>query len=225
MQVHACMFLITPMVLCAFNPLRCVELDCWDGKGEDQEPIITHGKAMCTDILFKVNTHTPQYNAGTWYQSVSGFLNIVSECVPAPLCYVYDSASIMLLFFYFILNLFSLVLAPVLTGCYPSNQGDSICHFRVPCYFVLWKSLQVNMYSVACRVRVLMHDDLLLWLCVVMDRYFRYIVQWQISFWMCVWLVNHSSTRWPNIVRRYLVTSFSNSLWRTIRWILPSALQ
>ncbi|XP_060773749.1 1-phosphatidylinositol 4,5-bisphosphate phosphodiesterase beta-4-like isoform X1 [Neoarius graeffei] len=32
---------------------RCAELDCWDGKGEDQEPIITHGKAMCTDILFK----------------------------------------------------------------------------------------------------------------------------------------------------------------------------
>lgn len=33
--------------------IRCVELDCWDGKGEDEEPIITHGKAMCTDILFK----------------------------------------------------------------------------------------------------------------------------------------------------------------------------
>ncbi|XP_023234552.1 1-phosphatidylinositol 4,5-bisphosphate phosphodiesterase-like [Centruroides sculpturatus] len=32
---------------------RCVELDCWDGKGEDEEPIITHGKAMCTDIVFK----------------------------------------------------------------------------------------------------------------------------------------------------------------------------
>lgn len=32
---------------------RCIELDCWDGKGEDQEPIITHGKAMCSDILFK----------------------------------------------------------------------------------------------------------------------------------------------------------------------------
>lgn len=33
---------------------RCVELDCWDGKGEDEEPIITHGMAMCTDILFRV---------------------------------------------------------------------------------------------------------------------------------------------------------------------------
>lgn len=33
---------------------RCIELDCWDGKSEDKEPIITHGKAMCTDILFKV---------------------------------------------------------------------------------------------------------------------------------------------------------------------------
>jgi len=33
---------------------RCIELDCWDGKGEDHEPIITHGMAMCTDILFRV---------------------------------------------------------------------------------------------------------------------------------------------------------------------------
>lgn len=32
---------------------RCVELDCWDGRGEDEEPIITHGRAMCSDILFK----------------------------------------------------------------------------------------------------------------------------------------------------------------------------
>ncbi|XP_049825323.1 1-phosphatidylinositol 4,5-bisphosphate phosphodiesterase isoform X2 [Aethina tumida] len=32
---------------------RCVELDCWDGRGDDEEPIITHGRAMCTDILFK----------------------------------------------------------------------------------------------------------------------------------------------------------------------------
>lgn len=36
-----------------YSSSRCVELDCWDGKGEDEEPIITHGKAMCTDILFR----------------------------------------------------------------------------------------------------------------------------------------------------------------------------
>ena len=33
---------------------RCVELDCWDGKGADEEPIITHGYTMCTEIVFKV---------------------------------------------------------------------------------------------------------------------------------------------------------------------------
>eukprot|EP00095_Tigriopus_kingsejongensis_P003368 snap_masked-scaffold153_size302544-processed-gene-0.0 protein:Tk03368 transcript:snap_masked-scaffold153_size302544-processed-gene-0.0-mRNA-1 annotation:"phospholipase beta isoform" len=32
---------------------RCVELDCWDGNNPDNEPIITHGRAMCTEILFK----------------------------------------------------------------------------------------------------------------------------------------------------------------------------
>ena len=25
---------------------RCVELDCWDGKGSDEEPIITHGQTL-----------------------------------------------------------------------------------------------------------------------------------------------------------------------------------
>ena len=43
------------LAMCNMMCARCVELDCWDGKGEDQEPIITHGKAMCTDILFKVS--------------------------------------------------------------------------------------------------------------------------------------------------------------------------
>ena len=31
-----------------------MELDCWDGKDPDMEPIITHGRAMCTEIPFKV---------------------------------------------------------------------------------------------------------------------------------------------------------------------------
>ena len=34
---------------------RCVELDCWDGKGQDEEPMITHGYTMCTEISFKVS--------------------------------------------------------------------------------------------------------------------------------------------------------------------------
>ena len=32
---------------------RCIEIDCWDGPGQDQEPVVTHGKAMCTEVLFR----------------------------------------------------------------------------------------------------------------------------------------------------------------------------
>ena len=40
---------------------RCVELDCWDGRTEEQEPIITHGLTLCTDVLFKVSLDTWSY--------------------------------------------------------------------------------------------------------------------------------------------------------------------
>lgn len=30
-----------------------IHISIFTGKGEDEEPIITHGRAMCTDILFK----------------------------------------------------------------------------------------------------------------------------------------------------------------------------
>ncbi|XP_043912507.1 1-phosphatidylinositol 4,5-bisphosphate phosphodiesterase beta-1 [Protopterus annectens] len=32
---------------------RCVELDCWKGRSPEEEPIITHGFTMTTEILFK----------------------------------------------------------------------------------------------------------------------------------------------------------------------------
>ena len=33
---------------------RCVELDCWKGRLQDEEPYITHGFTMTTEISFKV---------------------------------------------------------------------------------------------------------------------------------------------------------------------------
>lgn len=33
---------------------RCIELDCWKGRPPDEEPFITHGFTMTTEIPFKV---------------------------------------------------------------------------------------------------------------------------------------------------------------------------
>lgn len=70
------------IMLCA---VRCVELDCWDGKGEDQEPIITHGKAMCTDILFKVRACTQSMTVPL-LSATAAFLQLISYGMSAPLC-------------------------------------------------------------------------------------------------------------------------------------------
>lgn len=34
---------------------RCVELDCWKGRTAEEEPVITHGFTMTSEISFKVN--------------------------------------------------------------------------------------------------------------------------------------------------------------------------
>lgn len=32
---------------------RCIELDIWNGSGADEEPVITHGYTLCTEVPFK----------------------------------------------------------------------------------------------------------------------------------------------------------------------------
>ncbi|XP_026546820.1 1-phosphatidylinositol 4,5-bisphosphate phosphodiesterase beta-3-like, partial [Notechis scutatus] len=38
---------------------RCIELDCWKGRPQDEEPFITHGFTMTTEIPFKVLFQLP----------------------------------------------------------------------------------------------------------------------------------------------------------------------
>lgn len=37
---------------------RCVELDVWKGRTAEEEPVITHGFTMTSEIPFKVPPHT-----------------------------------------------------------------------------------------------------------------------------------------------------------------------
>ena len=39
---------------------RCIELDCWKGRPPDEEPFITHGFTMTTEIPFKVTPPHPK---------------------------------------------------------------------------------------------------------------------------------------------------------------------
>ncbi|XP_069910092.1 1-phosphatidylinositol 4,5-bisphosphate phosphodiesterase beta-2 isoform X2 [Oryctolagus cuniculus] len=66
---------------------RCVELDCWKGKPPDEEPIITHGFTMTTDIFFKEAIEAIAESAfkTSPYPVILSFENHVDSCVPRPM--------------------------------------------------------------------------------------------------------------------------------------------
>lgn len=56
---------------------RCVELDCWDG--QEDEPMITHGYTMCTDISFKVCCFISPCKSSDMWEKI-GTSKINSDC-------------------------------------------------------------------------------------------------------------------------------------------------
>lgn len=51
---------------------RCIELDCWKGRPPEEEPYITHGFTMTTEISFKV---LPQFPPPYSWSSVADSLS------------------------------------------------------------------------------------------------------------------------------------------------------
>lgn len=144
-----------------FNLTRCVELDCWDGKGEDQEPIITHGKAMCTDILFKVNTHSLQQ----LYKSHQ----LQYYWIP-----IFPLHCLFLLFYFFIQD----VIQAIKETAFVTSDYPVILSFENHCRYVHTRLWLYSTYVGALNNQI--------------NNYF-----------VCSSPVNHSSTRWPNTVKRY----------------------
>lgn len=42
---------------------RCVELDVWKGRTAEEEPVITHGFTMTSEISFKVSTYAKYHKS------------------------------------------------------------------------------------------------------------------------------------------------------------------
>lgn len=163
-----------------------MELDCWDGKGEDQEPIITHGKAMCTDILFKVNTRANIVRSATIYS----FTNImVQTCFNLLVVYLLISCTANSSF-----SLQQDVIQAIKETAFVTSDYPIILSFENHCWCV----------PDCCVCMVLPTVIFSFW-----------IIRFQ-SRTLCICLsVNLSSTRWPSTAMRSSASYSSNSLWRT----------
>lgn len=72
---------------------RCVELDVWKGRTTEEEPVITHGFTMTSEISFKVweyaafrpvNRHLPEM-----YANLGSFNVVINTNVLGPLVFIH----------------------------------------------------------------------------------------------------------------------------------------